>query len=121
MVLRRVGNDQAAEPFADEAMAEYLTRDFIGHRALTAAAGVLDKRSTTTPAACYYETVYVQGELTTWRPIGRQVGNDNFWPGVRQYYNDTSSSSAASGSCSTSSTRPQAAAAAAMQDRFPSS
>ena len=27
-----IGSDQAAEPFADEAMAEFMTRDFIGHR-----------------------------------------------------------------------------------------
>jgi hypothetical protein len=82
-----VGNDQAAEPFADEAMTEFLTRDFIGHRASHCSQDMLDKRVYNYSAACYYEVVYVQGDnyLEAYR---QQVGNDLFWQGVRRYFND---------------------------------
>ncbi len=82
-----VGNDQAAEPFTDEAMAEFLTRDFIGHRASHCDEDVLDNRLYDYSAACYYETIYVQGDLylETYR---QQVGDANFWAGVRQYFEE---------------------------------
>ena len=57
-----LGNDQAIEPFADEAMAEFLTRDLIGHRASHCAQSVLDLRVYDFSSACYYEVVYVQGD-----------------------------------------------------------
>ena len=80
-----VGNDQADEPFADEAMAEFLTRDYIGHRASHCALSVLDKRVYDYSKACYYEVIYVQGDdyLNDYR---QRVGDEAFWAGVRQYY-----------------------------------
>ena len=58
-----VGNDQAREPFADEAAADFVARDITGHAPgqplLDAAASIA--RSTATRAACYYEIIYIQG------------------------------------------------------------
>ena len=82
-----VGNDQASEPFADEAMAEYLTRWLIGHRASHCAQDVLDNRLYDYTASCYYETIYVQGDLYL-EAYRQKVGTDNFWAGVRAYFDE---------------------------------
>lgn len=80
-----VGNDQAAQPFSDEAMAEFLTRDLIGHRASKCAQSMLDMRVYDYSKSCYYEVIYVQGDgyLEAYR---QRAGNDAFWAGVRAYY-----------------------------------
>lgn len=80
-----VGNDQAAEPFADEAMAEFLTRDLIGHRSSKCAQTDLDLHVYEYSKSCYYEVIYVQGDgyLEAYR---QRVGNAAFWDGVRLYY-----------------------------------
>jgi len=82
-----VGSDQASEPFTDEAMAEFLTRDFIGHRASHCGQDDLDHRVYDYSASCYYETIYVQGDLYL-EAYRQQVGNDNFWAGVRAYFDE---------------------------------
>ena len=57
-----VGNDQAREPFADEAItdmvARYLTGTRRGSRCTT---GTLDRSIYAYSSACYYERVYIQG------------------------------------------------------------
>jgi hypothetical protein len=80
-----VGNDQAAEPFADEAVAEFLTRDFIGHRASNCQEMYLDLHVWDYSYSCYYEALYVQGDnyLEAYR---QRVGDDAFWHGLRRYY-----------------------------------
>ena len=80
-----VGNDQGSQPFADEAMAEFLTRDLIGHRSSSCAQDVLDKRVYDYSRTCYYETIYVQGDsyLEAYR---QRVGDAAFWDGIRRYY-----------------------------------
>ena len=80
-----LGNDQAMQPFADEAMAEFLTRDLIGHRASHCAEAVLDRSVYGYSRECYYEIVYVQGDnyLEAYR---LRVGDAAFWVGVRNYY-----------------------------------
>jgi hypothetical protein len=82
-----VGNDQAKEPFADEAMAEFLTRDFIGHRSSRCAVSILDMRVFDYSSACYYEVIYVQGDnyLDAYR---FRVGDAAFWDGIRRYYEE---------------------------------
>ncbi len=82
-----VGSNQADEPYADEAMAEFLTRDFIGHRASHCSQDDLDHRLYDYTASCYYETVYVQGDLYL-EAYRQRVGNDNFWAGVRAYFDE---------------------------------
>ncbi len=80
-----VGNDQAKQPFADEALAEFLTRDLIGHRASKCAQSVLDLRVYDYDRSCYYEVIYVQGDdyLEAYR---QRVGDAAFWDGLRLYY-----------------------------------
>ena len=80
-----VGNDQADQPFADEALAEFLTRDYIGHRDSQCAESVLDKRVYDYSHSCYYEVIYVQGYnyLEDYR---ERVGDSAFWAGLREYY-----------------------------------
>ena len=80
-----VGNDQATEPFADEAMAEFLTRTVIGFRNSKCAQANLDGSVYDYGSACYYEIIYVQGAeyLNDFR---QRMGNDAFWAGVRAYY-----------------------------------
>ena len=57
-----VGNDQARQPFADEAMADFLARDLTGtQRASRCATATLDRSIYRYSKACYFETVYVQG------------------------------------------------------------
>jgi aminopeptidase N len=82
-----VGNDQAAEPFADESLAEFLTRDLIGHRGSQCAESVLDMRVYDYSKECYYETIYIQGDLYL-EAYRQQVGDAQFWAGVRQYYDE---------------------------------
>jgi hypothetical protein len=85
-----VGNNQANQPFADEAMAEFLTRDLIGHRASKCAESLLDLRVYDYTKSCYYEVVYVQGDgyLDGYR---QRVGDAAFWDGMRRYYERFSS------------------------------
>ena len=80
-----VGNDQAKEPFADEALAELLTRTIVGHRDSRCGETTLDRSVYDYGASCYYEAVYVQGDqyLNEYR---ERVGNDAFWQGIRLYY-----------------------------------
>ena len=80
-----LGNDQASEPFADEALAEFLTRDMIGHRASNCSQALLDRSVYSYSKSCYYEVVYVQGDnyLEAYR---QQVGDAKFWNGIRSYY-----------------------------------
>jgi hypothetical protein len=84
-----VGNNQATQPFADEALAEFLTRDLIGQRPSNCAQDALDKSIYDYSADCYYETVYVEGDgyLDSYR---QTVGDAAFWDGLRRYYQDYS-------------------------------
>ena len=70
-------------------MAEFLTRHLIGHRSSHCAQDVLDKRVYDYTKACYYETIYVQGDnyLEAYR---QRVGDDIFWDGVSRYYDEYS-------------------------------
>ena len=80
-----VGNDQAREPYADEALAEFLTRDLIGHRGSKCPESALDMMVYDYTKSCYYEVVYVQGDgyLEAYR---QRVGTNAFWDGLRAYY-----------------------------------
>ena len=57
-----VGNDQAREPFADEAAADFVARDVLGmRRASRCSTSALDRTIYRYSSACYYEVVYIQG------------------------------------------------------------
>lgn len=80
-----VGNDQATDPFADEALSEFLVRTIIGFRDSQCGETRLDGSVYDYGSRCYYEVVYVQGAayLNAYR---ERVGADAFWAGVRAYY-----------------------------------
>ena len=80
-----VGNDQATDPFADEALAEFLARTVIGFRDSRCAEADLDGSVYDYSSHCYYEVIYVQGAdyLDAYRD---RVGSDAFWAGLRDYY-----------------------------------
>jgi hypothetical protein len=82
-----VGNDQALDPFADEAVAEFLGRDIAGTWTSSKCPnGRLDRSIYTTPGECYIPVVYYQGfkYLQAYR---QTVGAADFWQGLSNYYN----------------------------------
>jgi len=82
-----VGNDQVREPFADEALTEFLTRWFLGQfRASRCDRDRLDRGIAGYDASCFYEVVYVQG-ATFIDNLRKDVGDQRFWSAVRDYWN----------------------------------
>jgi len=81
-----VGNNQGLQPFLDEGVGDFLTRDMLGSfRQPTCAKQRLDLRVYDYSARCYNEVIYVQGGLYL-RNYRNQVGPDNFWAGMRSFY-----------------------------------
>jgi len=80
-----VGSNQADQPFTDEALAEFLTRDMLGHRTSKCPLATLDSTIYEYSSSCYYEVIYVQGDsyLDAYR---LRVGDSAFWAGVQSYY-----------------------------------
>ncbi len=80
-----VGNDQAREPFTDEAAADFMARYVTGtKRASRCSTGRLDLDIYHYTSACYYERVYIQGGnlLDTART---RMGSAAFWAALRGY------------------------------------
>ncbi len=83
-----VGNDQAREPFADEAPADFVTRDILGmRRASRCAAADLDRSIYRYSRSCYYETVYIQGGNLL-AAARTKMGPAAFWTAIRRYLAD---------------------------------
>lgn len=83
-----VGNDQQAEPFADEAATDLVARTVLGTlRASRCAVAPLDRAITRYSAGCYYEVVYVQGGDVLDEIRGR-MGDAAFWAALRGYLQD---------------------------------
>jgi hypothetical protein len=81
-----VGNNQGLQPFLDESVGDFLTRDMLGSfRQPSCAKGRLDLRVYDYSGRCYNEIIYVQGGLYL-RNYRNQVGGDNFWAGMRSFY-----------------------------------
>lgn len=83
-----VGNDQAVEPFADEAVAEFLSRDVLSSSPWSSSkcpGGRLDRTIYTSPGSCYVAVIYFQGYkyLSDYRA---HVGATAFWQGMHNYY-----------------------------------
>ena len=81
-----VGNDQALQPFADEALAEFLSRELVNTwTSSKCPGGNLDRTIYTRPGDCYVAVVYYQGYryLDAYRD---QVGNADFYQGLHNYY-----------------------------------
>jgi hypothetical protein len=80
-----VGNDQPLEPFADEAVTEFLTRTHMGNfRPSHCPTERLDG-STYAYGDCFYEVVYVQG-ANFLNGIRADMGTSRFWRALRGYW-----------------------------------
>ena len=85
-----VGNNQALAPFADEALSDFLTRDYLGSwRASQCAIGRLDRQVYEYSNGCYPEVIYLQGAQYL-RAYRDEVGGESFWAGIRRYYVENS-------------------------------
>jgi hypothetical protein len=80
-----VGNDQTQDPFLDEAMAETLSRSWLGFRASTCATKRLDLSIYEYSPSCYYEQVYVQGSNFL-NELRKDMGTTKFWNVVRTFW-----------------------------------
>jgi len=80
-----VGNDQATQPFADEAAADFAARSVLGlRRASRCAKATLDRTIYRYSAACYYEKIYIQGGNLL-DDARRKMGSTAFWAALRGY------------------------------------
>ena len=80
-----VGNDQQAEPFADEAAADLLARTVLGTlRPSRCGREALDRGIRQYSRGCYYEVIYVQGGLVL-DAIRREMGTTRFWSALAVY------------------------------------
>ena len=80
-----IGNDQARQPFADEAATDFLARYVLGlRRASRCSAARLDLTIYRYTRACYYEIVYIQGGNFL-DDLRRRMGSAAFWKGIRGY------------------------------------
>jgi hypothetical protein len=80
-----VGNDQSTQPFADEAAADFAARSVLGlRRSSRCATSTLDRSIYEYSAACYYETVYIQGGNLL-DDARKKMGSSAFWMAVRGY------------------------------------
>jgi hypothetical protein len=80
-----VGNDQARQPYADEAATDFVARYVLGlRRASRCSTARLDLSIYRYSAACYYEDIYIQGGnfLDDTR---KKMGSTAFWAGIRDY------------------------------------
>ena len=81
-----VGNDQASEPYADEALADFLARYTLrSRRASRCPASRLDLSIYRYSRSCYFEIVYIQGGNFL-DDLRRRMGSSAFWAGIRDYY-----------------------------------
>lgn len=80
-----VGNDQAREPFTDEAMTDFVARNVLGmRRGSRCSAGRLDGTIYAYSSACYYERIYIQGGNLV-DDARKKMGSTRFWAAVRGY------------------------------------
>ncbi|MCI0582343.1 MAG: hypothetical protein L0227_05505 [Chloroflexi bacterium] len=80
-----VGNDQQAEPFADEAAADLLARTVLGSlRGSRCDRAPLDRSIVRYSKACYYETIYIQGGNVL-DDLREAMGTDAFWTALGGY------------------------------------
>jgi len=83
-----VGNDQAREPFADEAVTDMVARYVLGmRRGSRCTSGPLDRSIYRYSEACYYERIYIQGGnlLDNAR---KRMGTARYFAALRHYLAD---------------------------------
>jgi hypothetical protein len=80
-----VGNDQARNPYADEAAADMVARHVLGlRRGSRCATARLDLTIYSYSAACYYEVIYIQGGNFLDDTRAR-MGSTAYWAALRDY------------------------------------
>ncbi len=80
-----VGNDQARQPFADEATADFLAREITRtRRSSRCSTGLLDRTIYSYSSGCYYEIVYIQGGNLL-NEARRRMGSTAFWSAMKKY------------------------------------
>ncbi|MFL5750275.1 MAG: hypothetical protein ACJ767_06665 [Chloroflexota bacterium] len=80
-----VGNDQAAEPFTDEALTDFMARYVLSQRrASRCSTARLDLSIYRYSTACYYEDIYIQGGNFL-DDIRKTMGSTAFWNAIRDY------------------------------------
>jgi hypothetical protein len=80
-----VGNDQARQPFADEAATDFLARYVLSaRRASRCSTARLDLTIYRYSRACYYEIIYIQGGNFL-DGLRQRMGSSAFWRGLRAY------------------------------------
>jgi hypothetical protein len=80
-----VGNDQRAEPFADEGPSDLLARTVLRTlRSSRCGQAALDKPISGYSSGCYYEVVHVQGGRVL-DELRRRMGSGAFWAALRAY------------------------------------
>ena len=80
-----VGNDQARQPFADEAATDFVARYVLGlRRASGCSTARLDLTIYQYSRACYYEDIYIQGGNLL-DDTRKRMGSTAFWAAVRDY------------------------------------
>ncbi|HSL34923.1 MAG TPA: hypothetical protein VK871_14820 [Candidatus Limnocylindrales bacterium] len=80
-----VGNDQASEPFTDEALTDMLARYVLGQRrASRCSTARLDLSIYRYSSACYYEIIYIQGGNFL-DDIRKDMGTTAYWRAIRDY------------------------------------
>ena len=83
-----VGNDQANEPFTDEALTDFLARHVLGQRRSSRCSTArLDLSIYKYSSACYYEIIYIQGGNFL-DDLRKRMGTTAFWRGIRAYLAD---------------------------------
>jgi len=83
-----VGNDQARQPFADEAAADFVAREITGtRRSSRCSTGLLDRTIYSYSSTCYYEIVYIQGGNLL-NEARKRMGSTAFWGALRKYVAD---------------------------------
>jgi len=80
-----VGNDQAHQPFDDEAAADFVARYVMGlRRASRCATARLDLSIYQYSSTCYYEDIYIQGGNLL-DDTRKAMGSTAFWAAIRDY------------------------------------
>jgi hypothetical protein len=83
-----VGNDQARQPWVDEAAADFVARNILGlKRTSRCSTGRLDRTIYEYSSACYYERIYIQGGNLI-DAARREIGSTAFWAALRRYVAD---------------------------------
>lgn len=82
-----VGNDQTLQPFADEALVDFMARNLLDDFVPSQCPPDFLDKTIYNIGQCYPWVVYVQGNLWL-RAYMDRVGPTPFWQGVSDYYNE---------------------------------